>query len=37
MSEPQKEDLPVIVGIRFSKIGKNYYFDATKIKDLKNR
>jgi len=28
---------PVIVGIRFSKIGKNYYFDATKIKDLKVR
>jgi cell fate regulator YaaT (PSP1 superfamily) len=30
-----KSELPVIVGIRFSKIGKNYYFDATKIKDLK--
>jgi cell fate regulator YaaT (PSP1 superfamily) len=25
------ETLPKIVGIKFSKIGKNYYFDATKI------
>jgi cell fate regulator YaaT (PSP1 superfamily) len=35
MSEPQKDEFPVIVGIRFSKIGKNYYFDATKINDIK--
>ncbi len=35
MSEEQKSDLPVIVGIRFSKIGKNYYFDATKVGDVK--
>lgn len=35
MSEEQKSQLPVIVGIRFSKIGKNYYFDATKIGELK--
>lgn len=35
MGEEQKSELPVIVGIRFSKIGKNYYFDATKIGDVK--
>lgn len=35
MSETNGSELPVIVGIRFSKIGKNYYFDASKIKDLK--
>ncbi len=35
MSEEQKSDLPVIVGIRFSKIGKNYYFDATKVGQIK--
>jgi cell fate regulator YaaT (PSP1 superfamily) len=35
MAEETENSLPVIVGIRFSKIGKNYYFDATKIDDLK--
>jgi len=35
MGDEQTKDLPVIVGIRFSKIGKNYYFDATKIGELK--
>jgi len=29
------ENLPVVVGIRFSPIGKSYYFDASKIKDVK--
>jgi len=27
----EENNLPVIVAVRFSKIGKNYYFDATKI------
>ena len=35
MSENTENGLPIIVGIRFSKIGKNYYFDATHIGDLK--
>lgn len=35
MSKKNEGELPVIVGIRFSKIGKNYYFDASKIMDLK--
>ena len=35
MSSTKDSDLPVIVGIRFSKIGKNYYFDASEIEDLK--
>ncbi len=35
MGDEQTKDLPVIVGIRFSKIGKNYYFDASKIGELK--
>lgn len=35
MSETPESGLPVIVGIRFSKIGKNYYFDATQIGELK--
>ncbi len=26
---------PIIVGIKFSKIGKNYYFDASKIPEIK--
>jgi len=29
------EKLPVVVGIRFSPIGKNYYFDASAIGDVK--
>jgi cell fate regulator YaaT (PSP1 superfamily) len=29
------ENLPVVVGIRFSPIGKSYYFDASKIEDIK--
>ena len=32
--ENTSENLPVVVGIRFSPIGKNYYFDASKIKDV---
>ena len=28
------ENLPVVVGIRFSSIGKSYFFDATKIENL---
>ncbi len=35
MSDNTENVLPVIVGIRFSKIGKNYYFDATQIGELK--
>jgi cell fate regulator YaaT (PSP1 superfamily) len=35
MSDNAESGLPVVVGIRFSKIGKNYYFDATHIDDLK--
>lgn len=35
MSETKEGELPVVVGIRFSKIGKNYYFDASEISDLK--
>ena len=31
----KSEKLPVVVGIRFSPIGKNYYFDASAIKDVK--
>jgi len=30
-----EKNMPVIVGVRFSKIGKNYFFDATKIGDVK--
>jgi cell fate regulator YaaT (PSP1 superfamily) len=30
-----EQSTPVIVGIRFSPIGKNYYFDATKLEHLK--
>ncbi len=30
----QIETLPKIVGIKFSKIGKNYYFDASKIDEI---
>jgi cell fate regulator YaaT (PSP1 superfamily) len=30
-----EQSTPVIVGIRFSPIGKNYYFDASKLDDLK--
>jgi cell fate regulator YaaT (PSP1 superfamily) len=29
--DTQTENMPKIVGIKFSKIGKNYYFDASKI------
>ena len=29
------ENLPVVVGIRFSPIGKSYYFDASAIEDVK--
>ena len=29
------DNLPIIVGIRFSPIGKNYYFDATAIENVK--
>ena len=32
--ENTSENLPVVVGIRFSPIGKSYYFDASKIKDV---
>ncbi|MDK2981869.1 MAG: hypothetical protein PWQ55_2216 [Chloroflexota bacterium] len=35
MSENSDNGLPVVVGIRFSKIGKNYYFDATQVGELK--
>ena len=35
MSENHESELPTVVGIRFSKIGKNYYFDASTIEDLK--
>lgn len=35
MSDHTENGLPIIVGIRFSKIGKNYYFDATQIGELK--
>ncbi len=35
MVDVSEEKLPVIVGIRFSKIGKNYYFDASKLNDTK--
>jgi len=30
-----KNILPKIVGIKFSKIGKNYYFDASKLSEIK--
>jgi cell fate regulator YaaT (PSP1 superfamily) len=30
-----EKSLPKIVGIKFSKIGKNYYFDASKILEIK--
>lgn len=33
--EPKVESTPKIVGVKFSKIGKNYYFDASKVKELK--
>ena len=29
------QKMPIIVGIRFSEIGKNYYFDASTLDDLK--
>ncbi len=29
------QNLPTIVGIKFSEIGKNYYFDASNLEDLK--
>lgn len=32
--DTQTENLPKIVGIKFSKIGKNYYFDASKIDSI---
>ncbi len=32
--ETTSENLPVVVGIRFSSIGKSYYFDASAIEDL---
>ena len=31
----QQDSLPIIVGIKFSKIGKNYYFDASKLTEVK--
>lgn len=31
----KEQNLPTIVGIRFSEIGKNYYFDATNLENLK--
>lgn len=34
MDKPEKP-LPKIVGVKFSKVGKNYYFDASKISELK--
>jgi len=33
--EKTSENLPVVVGIRFSPIGKSYYFDASSIEDVK--
>lgn len=30
-----EKSLPKIVGIKFSKVGKNYYFDASKISEIK--
>ena len=33
--EKTSEKLPVVVGIRFSPIGKSYYFDASTIEDVK--
>jgi len=33
--EKTSENLPVVVGIRFSSIGKSYYFDASTIEDVK--
>ncbi len=30
-----EKTLPKIVGIKFSKIGKNYYFDASKLAEIK--
>jgi cell fate regulator YaaT (PSP1 superfamily) len=33
--EINQQTLPKIVGIKFSKIGKNYYFDASKIPEIK--
>jgi cell fate regulator YaaT (PSP1 superfamily) len=33
--ETAEKSPPIIVGIKFSKIGKNYYFDASKIPDVK--
>jgi len=32
--EITSENLPIVVGIRFSPIGKSYYFDASKIEDV---
>lgn len=33
--ETTSKNLPVVVGIRFSSIGKSYYFDASAIEDLR--
>lgn len=33
--ESQVKTLPKVVGIKFSKIGKNYYFDASKLSEVK--
>lgn len=33
--ETTEHSLPKIVGIKFSKIGKNYYFDASKLPEIK--
>jgi cell fate regulator YaaT (PSP1 superfamily) len=33
--ETAEKSSPIIVGIKFSKIGKNYYFDASKIPEVK--
>ena len=33
--DPLNNNLPIIVGVKFSKIGKSYYFDATNIKNFK--
>jgi cell fate regulator YaaT (PSP1 superfamily) len=32
--ENNSENLPIVVGIRFSPIGKSYFFDATKLENL---
>lgn len=33
--DTSSDNLPVVVGIQFSPIGKNYYFDASAIEDVK--